>query len=407
MKVLVLTNLYPPHSIGGYESRCQYTVEALRSRGHSVSVLTSNHQVEGATCGSETAVFRELQVHGYYGHPWLPIHALYRLEKANQKILKQTIDKIRPDVIHVWNMGGISKSLLHTLEASSTAIVYDISDHWIARSLRADVWLAWWNHPRSLISKAFNTFAKFGIRKYINQSVPTAPINQLKFKHIYFCSEFMRTETAAKGFPVEHASVIHCGVDANSFARKSQYKALKKFIWVGRLAEDKDPLTAIRGFLIAAESQPDWTLDVYGHGSPEYTSLLQSEISKTKAADRINIRSVSHAAMYALYAKYDAYLFTSNWGEPFALTPLEAMASGLPVIMCPDGGDAELLEDGSNAIGFTAGDPISLANAIKRLNSLPDFGKELSESALDLVQQKYTLETMCDQIEDTLRDVLN
>jgi len=45
VKILVVTNLYPPHYIGGYELRCEVAVKALRARGHDVAVLTSNHGV--------------------------------------------------------------------------------------------------------------------------------------------------------------------------------------------------------------------------------------------------------------------------------------------------------------------------------------------------------------------------
>jgi glycogen(starch) synthase len=46
MKILVLTNLYPPHYVGGYELRCAAITEALRQHGHEVNVLTSNHGVQ-------------------------------------------------------------------------------------------------------------------------------------------------------------------------------------------------------------------------------------------------------------------------------------------------------------------------------------------------------------------------
>jgi glycogen(starch) synthase len=42
MKILVVTNLYPPQHIGGYELGCSDVVEKLRVRGHKVQVLTSS-----------------------------------------------------------------------------------------------------------------------------------------------------------------------------------------------------------------------------------------------------------------------------------------------------------------------------------------------------------------------------
>jgi hypothetical protein len=43
MRILVVTNLYPPHYQGGYEVRCAQVAEALRASGHDVCVLTSTH----------------------------------------------------------------------------------------------------------------------------------------------------------------------------------------------------------------------------------------------------------------------------------------------------------------------------------------------------------------------------
>jgi glycosyltransferase involved in cell wall biosynthesis len=405
MNILVISNLYPPHGIGGYEERCMQTVNALRKRGHTVNVLTSNHSVAGRDSNGETGIYRRLQVHGFYGHPWLPIHKLYHLEKANQVAMQSLIEELQPDVVHVWNMGGISKSLLHTLEQSKRPLVYDISDHWIARSLKADVWLSWWNDSGSIMRKTLRSLANLsGVRKSIDAKVPTASVRTLKFKHIYFCSQYMRDTTAKQGYPVSHAKIAYCGVESERFARKTEYGVPRKFLWVGRLAEDKDPMTALKGFLRARQtcSEP-LTLDIYGRGEPEFVAALKAEIAKANAEDFVSLKSATHDEMRGLYAQYDAYIFSSNWGEPFALTPLEAMSAGLPVIMCPDGGDAELLHDGDNAIKFAAASRSSLAGAILRLLQLPDHGENMSRIALKLVEERFTVKVMTDTIEGILK----
>lgn len=405
MKLLVISNLYPPHGIGGYEERCLNTVEELRARGHDVHVLTSDHQVGGRDASGEHQVHRRLKVHGFYGHPWLPIRTLYRQEKVNQQVLREVLELVKPELVHVWNMGGISKALLHSLERESTPLVYDISDHWIARSLRADVWLSWWNDLGSMARVCMRgLLSASGVRRRIDQIVPTAPVSELRFENIYFCSEFMRDLTANKGYPVQHADVVYCGVEAADFARKREYRKPLKYIWVGRLAEDKDPLTAIRGFIRAREGLGmAMELHVYGKGEDAYAQQLKSEVHKAHAEDYVQFKSASHEAMRSLYAEYDAYIFSSNWGEPFALTPLEAMASGLPVIMCPDGGDAELIEDGYNALQFTAGSPSSLVGAINRMVELSDYGERMSANALRIVEEQFTIEKMTDHIETILK----
>ena len=405
MEILVISNLYPPHGIGGYEERCFNTVNTLKERGHDVHVLTSDHKVEGRQSVEEPHVTRKLRVHGFYGHPWLSIHDLYDLEKHNQQTLSATIAAVCPDVIHVWNMGGISKALLHTLEALSTPLVYDISDHWIARSLIADVWLSWWNEPGSLKRKLLRKFSEStGIKNLADKQVPTDSVHALKFKNIYFCSRFMRDLTAEQGYPVDHADIVYCGVEHELFKRKTEFQPPRRFIWVGRLAEDKDPMTTIKGFLMARkQSDLPLCLDVYGRGEADYVQQLESEIKQNDAGKAIRIKSATHEEMRQLYSDYDAYIFSSNWGEPFALTPLEAMSANLPVIMCPDGGDAELLEDGVNALEFVAGSPTSLAEAILRFLEIDDYGERMSKTARGQVEERYTIESMTRKIESILQ----
>src|SRR5947209_1549360 len=88
MKILVLTNLYPPHYVGGYELHCQTIVHALQKRGHTVDVLTSTHGMqEQENPATEPGVHRELRIHGLFGHAWHGIHQLRNLERHNNERL--------------------------------------------------------------------------------------------------------------------------------------------------------------------------------------------------------------------------------------------------------------------------------------------------------------------------------
>ena len=42
MRVLFLSNYYPPFEVGGYEQLCRDVAERLAERGHTVAVLTSD-----------------------------------------------------------------------------------------------------------------------------------------------------------------------------------------------------------------------------------------------------------------------------------------------------------------------------------------------------------------------------
>ena len=400
MRILVITNLYPPHEIGGYEIRCRDICERLKSFGHEIHILTSNHQVPGRDTQPEPAISRTLHIHGMYGHPWLPIHRLHALEQHNHLTLQQEIAAVQPDLIHVWNMGGISKSLLLRLEQSNIPIVYDVSDHWIARSLRADVWLSWWNAPGSFARNLTrNVLTCTGLRRHLDPATPTASWEQLRFQNIYFCSAFMRDLTAAQGWPVNHASVIHCGIDTAAFAVKQDHSRFQKLLWVGRLAPDKDPLTAVRALAAAHRAGLNHlTLDLYGHGDPSFISQLDTETAILGLTNFVRRKLAPPAEMRNLYAQYDALLFTSNWGEPFALTPLEAMASGLPVITSLDGGQAELARHAINSLVATAAEPATYATQIADLAASSNLRSTLATTALTEVRSRFDLTPITHQI---------
>ncbi|HYP38941.1 MAG TPA: glycogen/starch synthase, partial [Chloroflexia bacterium] len=63
MKILFVSNLYPPIAIGGYEQVCYDVAQALKARGHSIHILTSRYRAQEAAVagGSEKCVYRSLK----------------------------------------------------------------------------------------------------------------------------------------------------------------------------------------------------------------------------------------------------------------------------------------------------------------------------------------------------------
>ena len=111
MKILVVSNLYPPHHIGGYDLGCQQIVDALRQQGHTVKVLTSTHGVNTPTVDGET--YRWLDMEQF----WLPQRkpntprGLIRKERINQGAFNRLCREFKPDAVYFWNVAHISISL--------------------------------------------------------------------------------------------------------------------------------------------------------------------------------------------------------------------------------------------------------------------------------------------------------
>jgi glycosyltransferase involved in cell wall biosynthesis len=97
----------------------------------------------------------------------------------------------------------------------------------------------------------------------------------------------------------------------------------------------------IQAFNFVAEKYPNVVLRIFGDG-PDRIKVEQAK-DASPFKDRIKIPGkISHAEV--LQQMQDADIFALiGWREPFATVFLEAMAAGLPLIACNDGGIAEVI----------------------------------------------------------------
>jgi glycogen(starch) synthase len=407
MRILTLTNLYPPHYLGGYELICYMVTNELRARGHHVHVLTSDHTVAGRTVSPDANIERTLRIHGFYGHPWLNIARLQRLEAYNNKTLLDAIERHQPDLVYVWNMGGLSKSMVFTLQRLGIPVVFYLSDHWIARGFTSDVWLNWWNGQAGIAKRALRKVAEFSrFRSLLQKTSPTNPAKHTRFQRLYFCSKALRKLTAAAGFEVMHGAVIYAPVDINRFhgVVQSESAPLRTLLWVGRLAPDKGVMTALKA-LRGIKNQFTGELHIFGSGEAHYQKALREYVAEHQLP--VQFSSASMDEMPDIYRRHDALLFTSEWEEPFALTPLEAMATGMPVIGTTTGGSREIFRHRDNALTYTAGNSEELGERILELSSCSSLRARIAATGQSEVRNTYSLPVIVDQIERYLAETLS
>ena len=399
MKILVISNLYPPHSIGGYEERCRQIVDRLIERGHEIRVLTSTHGIEKEQI--ESNIHRRLKVHGYFGHQWLKIIKLYNLEKDNRLILLEEMQSFKPDIIYIFNLNGLNKGLILTLQESKLPTVFDISDHWLADSLKIDVWLKWWNGETGTFkARLARCILKIsGLANFIRAKAPFAKWEDIQFKRIYFGSKALKQLTIKNGFKVEHAAVIYTGIDCKNFKQRIENKEFSRLLFVGRLHEDKDTVTAIRALKLLPAN---FSLTIYGHGEKEYVDFLKKEACDMQ--DRVSFKFATSKEMVNVYSEYDVLVFTSAWEEPFSRTPLEAMTSKLPVISTLEGGTRELIRHGKNALSYKTSDASDLAKQILQMENQPAERARIVETAYNDVITNFDIQSGIEKIESYLQE---
>ena len=424
MKVLVVTNLYPPHHAGTFDLRCESVVNNLKLRGHQVRVLTSSHGMKLPQQGGE--VERRLLLNGVFDHPLVTSYnELKKLEAENHVALRETIESFAPEVVQVFSLFGVSKSFLFFLRHCGVPTVFDVADNWLTLEVRNDPWLRWWNHPAMNMSRKALELA--GQRNGIDDVAPTRlmkgydrmpelyvekplpnSLNAFRFDRIYFASPWLKETAEAAGFQVGHGEVIYPGIATQNFVGevKPGSAPVEKFLVVTSLHKRSGVLTAVKAIQQLRKSNVRASLSIYGKGDSGYIAELRSLIALQQLpVEFLNVSNLVRD-LPAVYQRHDALLYTSEEPEPFSFTVLEAMAAGLPVVGTALGGTRELLRHGENALTYTPGEPYELAQQIQELQLSPALRTQMTETAQSEVLSNFNETAVTDRIEAFLETSL-
>jgi glycosyltransferase involved in cell wall biosynthesis len=177
-------------------------------------------------------------------------------------------------------------------------------------------------------------------------------------------------------------------------------------LYAGRLAPTKGVHTAIRALGCLGPSRDSVRLDVLGRGDPDYERSLRRLVDDLGLSRHVTFREgVARDQMPSILAEYDVLIFPSEWEEPLARMPMEAMAAGLAVVGTTTGGSGELLRHDENALTFRAGDPVNLADQVRRLLHDPVLCRRLADTGRADVQARFTIDRMVTDLECFLRGV--
>jgi glycosyltransferase involved in cell wall biosynthesis len=409
VNLLVVSNFYPPHHVGGYELGCHDVVQALAGRGHRVSVLTSTHGVARST--SEDGVHRRLSVDLAAAPRSAPAYvaSLVAAEARGRRAFLRVVAETRPDLVYVWNLRYLPLSIARLAGRLGLPVCYFVSDDWLARWETTDRWEQWaGGTPRRRAARVL----KRGLRRAVEVLWPAGRGEALDLRHAQFASHYLRQACLEAGQPVADASVVHWGVDVRRFARREDDPGRTpgrrpRLLYAGQLVPHKGPHTAIEAcrLLVHEHALAGVELTIAG-GSvhPDYRRRLQASVGEAGLDGRVRFTgALDRAAMPALYRDHDVLIFPSVWAEPFSLTLLEAMASGLAVVGTITGGTGELVRHDVNALVFAPEDAAACARHVRTLVERPEVRARLSRQARRTVETDFELERMVDAIERRLR----
>jgi D-inositol-3-phosphate glycosyltransferase len=141
------------------------------------------------------------------------------------------------------------------------------------------------------------------------------------------------------------------------------------------------------------------------HEDPAYADRLAAEIAARDLGARVTLprRSLSDAELKDTYAAADVFVILSQryaWG----LAPLEAIASGTPVILTPGAGIYDVLAGRPGVQVIPAEDPQATAEAIRRWRS--GEGRQGLETTRAWLREEYALDSYVTRMEQIYADVI-
>ena len=421
MRILFISNLYPPNVVGGYERLCFEVAAALAARGHDVSVLTSDYGGRVADYPNQK-IDRSLSL--LTGSTvYQPFSGtIVEREQANRYNVERLHDvysAVRPDLVYSWNLFFFDRSLLEALAELNVPTVVMLTDNWLVNMLFPEYVASFFrNHvfgnesfpparaPQSWLGRLFRR----------NSDSPTrGPMRRIGVTAV-FGSTFMRDFYTEAGLYFEAGVVIHNGVVQDQYAtanfrNRSESAAEHEFriLFAGRLVDLKGADTVVSALDYLSRShlnEERVQLTIIGDDQDvQYVEHLDKLIGSYAGDVVIERRpTVAEAALFNLFQEHDVYVFPSLY-EPFSLTLIHALAAGIPTIASDAGGNVEIIKDGFSGLTYPKGNAAALADRIQRLRSSPILRENLSHGGR-AAAKAFTFDKLIERTESFFNELL-
>lgn len=390
MKILQVSNFYPPYWVGGYEQIAEWVAVGLRERGHQVDVLT----------GGGPAFAGRPEIHGDLDLPLGDLWGTYFskgmvfddgvrgqirrhvFSRPNFAAARRLIRVLRPDLVSFWNPAFVSFSPLLAARLQGVPAVVHLSD------TAANVF----RNPHPPLSGAL-------LRPAARMAVDVL-LKAVRPAEFVVPSEFLKRKfVGSEGLTACRTAVLHWPVEPTVSRTAPVGRAGTRFsrlLFVGTLIPEKGPDVLLAAFAAAHRERPDLSLTLVGGGPEGYVDSLR------RMADGLPVQftgRLDRAEVTRVYGEHDVLVFPSVWDEPYAVVPPEAMAMGLAVIGTTAGGTPEAVEDERTGLLVPPGDAGALARAILRLAAAPDVAARLAAAGQQWARDGHAFPRFIERVE--------
>jgi glycosyltransferase involved in cell wall biosynthesis len=353
VRILVVSDLYPPIAFGGYERECATVVDHLQER-HEVLVLTSD--LRRSEAPPDARVLRELprtRPGRVGGAVRGPVQAA-----RTGAVVRRALAEFRPDLVYVWEAIAISHAVFPAVSRSRVALAYRICVEWATRVYRGDRFF------RYLVAGGAAGAAARMANRLPGLRFDASPVSAA----VSWVSSALRREAALDSslVPLLERVIWPATRHSERLAGLERVPAERPTIgYVGRLWHDKGPDVAIAALsALRADYGIDAQLVMAGPVAPGLERELRHLSRRLGVAESVEfVGPVESDGVAAVYRRAHVAVVPSR-SEGFGLSAVEAALAGVPVVAANVGGIPEALYDGEHALLFPANDARACAKML-------------------------------------------
>ncbi len=375
-KILVVTNIFPPQELGGYGRTMLDFSTLLRSRGHTVEVLTSDTPYLGDLPDVEPHIFRNLELFGQWVNGRADTFEMDRavpISKRDAEIVSAHCDRLQPDFVLLGNVDFIGYHTIQMLNQRGIPMIHRLGNR----------------EPG-----------------YGPEMMPHKDLYRLAT-----CSGWLRDEIWREGQKLPKIDVVYPAGKVRHYYRESLPSLTDRpfhISFAGIVQPYKGPHILLEALFKLHRNGIPFTASIAGTTTDEqFYSQLKNEVSKRGLSDRIKfVGFLDRDKLKDLFWESSVYVQPSVFPEPFGISHVEAMASGATVITSGTGGSREIIIDGESGLHFRSEDSIHLADQLQYLFENPEECDRLRRAGQERAMTLFDNEKSVDRLEEIFAEMV-
>jgi len=198
--------------------------------------------------------------------------------------------------------------------------------------------------------------------------------------------------------------VISHAVHSHDYPARSAPPQAKSILFLAIVEYRKGIFTLLEAFDRVAAAVPDCRLEIWGDGSE--MAAMRERVLQSPFHERIQLRGRAPRDSVAEIMRSHSVYCMPSYGEPFGMTLLEAMASGVPVITTDAGGPPFIIHpDGGRVVPMR--DVEKLAGALTEVISDRDLQATMGTYNRRRVEAEFDWSRSLDRMESLYSQVVN